>query len=178
MLLLSFLSGQSRIDGDSIEIISTFFLFIGIFLHVVLHACHITECRHQIIKRQLMVINLSGFYFTRPANNKRNADTSFVTLTLQTAQLTVTSKECRICTTFLVRTVIAGKDNQCIFIHSLFFQLLQYFTHIMIQTGNHTGKLRMCMNRSIVARTFRTSPCLVMEELFLISFQNRILRLN
>ena len=124
-----------------------------------------------------MVVYRTGGDAFRPAHNERNPDAAFVTLAFQTTQFPIPSEELRVRSSFFVRAVVATEDDDGVLVQSLFFQLLQDFTHVIIQTGNHTGKLGMGMLGSIIASTFNTSPSLIPEELLFIFFQYGIIRL-
>ena len=154
MFLLHFIiSHQGRSKRDTIEAV-TVKLLVQILFGEFLIANQFTESRHNIIESQLMVINCSGFYFTRPTYYERNPDSTFIALAFQTAQLSATTEKLGVCSTLFMRTVITAENHYCIFIQAFLFKLSQYFTYICVQTRCHSGKLGMSMYCRIVSAAF------------------------
>lgn len=120
MFLLVLLTQQSPGKRDTIKIIG-FFLLIHIFFREILHTRQITQGRHDVVKSTLVIIHCSGSNLTGPTDNKRNTDTTLVTLAFQATQLPVTPEESGIGPAFLVGTIITGKDDNRIFIQSFLF---------------------------------------------------------
>ena len=176
-LLLFIFSQQGRNKRNAIETIA-FQLLVQVLFREFLIANQFTECRHDIVESQLMVIHCSGFHMSRPAYNERYPDTTFQTLALQATQFAVTAEEFWIRSPFFVRAVIATENNNRILVQSLLFQFRQNFTYILVQTGNHTGKFGMRMDNRIVTRTFASSPCLVYKKFFLVTLKNGIVGLS
>ena len=53
-------------------------------------------------------------------------------------------------------------------LQELVVQLGEDFAHILVQSGNHSRKLCMGMNRSVVSRIFPSAPGFIGKELFLV----------
>ena len=64
---------------------------------------------------------------------------------------TVAVKEIRVSTSLLMRTIIAGKDDDSIVIQTFFFQLLHQLPHVNVQAGHHRCKSSMRIKLSTIA---------------------------
>ena len=175
-LLCLVISQQGRSERDAVEAV-TFQFLVQVLLGEALVAHQFAEGRHDVVESQLMVVHHTRFYFSWPAHDERDTDTSFVALALQAAQLAVASEECRVGTAFFVRTVVTAEDDDGILVESFFFQLGQDFAHVGIQSADHAGKLGMCVHALVVAGTRISAPGLVMKELFLVFLQDRVVGL-
>ena len=125
-----------------------------------------------------MVVYRTGGDAFRPAHNERNPDAAFMALPFQTTQFPIPSEELRVRSSFFVRAVVATEDDDGVLVQSLFFQLLQDFTHVIVQAGNHTGKLGMGMLRNIITSFLIPAPGFISKKLLLVAFQDRIIRLR
>ena len=175
-LLCLVISQQGRGERDAVEAV-TFQFLVQVLLGEALVAHQFAEGRHDVVESQLMVVYLTGFHLSRPAYDERDADTSFVALAFQAAQLAVASEECRVGTAFFVRTVVTAEDDDGILVEPFFFQLGQDFAHVGIQSADHAGKLGMCVHALVVTGTGLSAPGLVFKELFLIFLQDRVVGL-
>lgn len=116
------LSQHRGSERNAVEAVA-FELLVQILLGELLVAYQFAEGRHHIVEGQLMIVHRTGRHVSRPTDDKRNSNTTFVALALQSAQLAVASEECRIGTAFLVGAIVATEDNQRILVQSLLLQL-------------------------------------------------------
>ena len=177
VLLFGILAQEGRSDGDSVETITCQFL-VGIALGEVFDSGKVAEGWHQVVEGKLGIIYAARLDMLRPPGDERDADAALVALALQALQLAVATEELWIGAALLVRTVIRGKDHHGILVETLFLQLGEDFAYILVETGNHSGKLGVGMNHGVVSGTFLSAPGLVLEELLLIVLQDGILRLG
>ena len=125
-----------------------------------------------------MVVYRTGGDAFRPAHNERYPNAAFMALPFQAAQFPIPTEELRVCSSFFVRTVVTAEDDDGVLVQPFFFQFLQDFAHVIVQTGNHTGKLGMGMLRNIITSFLVPAPGFISKELLLVAFQNRIIRLR
>ena len=105
--LCLFIAHQGWENRDSIEIIDSLF-FINIAFWEVAYTCHITESWHQVVECKRQVIGHSFLNMSLPTGNKRNTNSSFVTLAFKSSQLTITIEEGWVGSTLLMRTIVTG----------------------------------------------------------------------
>ena len=98
-------------EGYAVEVIGAL-LFVCIFPDIIVYADEVAKCRHYIIESTLMVGNTSGLNLPGPTRDKGHTYAAFVTLALESAQLSVAPEEFRIRTTLLMGAVIAGEYYQ------------------------------------------------------------------
>ena len=98
----------------------------------------------------------------RAPGNHRNTDTAFINIPLDTFQRPVALEIIGVSSTFPVRAVVAGKNNDRILIQSQFFQFSHYIDDIFIQSRYHSGKrgirlFRWMISHLAVVRNFLKS---------------------
>ena len=101
---------------------------------------YFTESGHYIPERTHEVGLGAGLYTFRPRDDHRYTDSSFVEVAFISAPDTVAIEEVRIGSSFHVRSVIAGKDDDGVVIDTHIFQLLYNLAYIYVEAVNHGCK--------------------------------------
>ena len=142
MLFLPFLPRQHRQKADTVQSLNRS-LNIG--------RKYVTKRRHHVPKGTHKISLRTRLHMPRPRNNQRNADAAFIKVALIPPIDTVAVKEIRVSTSLLMRTIIAGKDDDSIVIQTFFFQLLHQLPHVNVQAGHHRCKSSMRIKLSTIA---------------------------
>ena len=87
----------------------------------------------------------------RPPCDEGHPDTALVALALEAAELAVAPEKLGVGATLLMGSVVAGEYHERVVGQPLVSQQLQDFAHILVEPGNHAGKLGMRMHHGIVA---------------------------
>ena len=98
--------------------------------------------------------------------------------TLGAAQKAVAVEERGIGSSFFVRAVVAGEDDDGVVIESLFLELGQNLTYIGVQARNHAGELGVHVVCGIIAASAVTSPRFVIAEMSFVSLQDGVVGLH
>ena len=116
---------------------------------IAIESCIVEERRHQVVEGQLVIVHCTCRH-TGTFGNEGHADTAFVCRALCATQQAIAVEPCGICTTFFVRSVVRGEDHEGIVSESLFFEFLEDFTYLSIETSDHSCELRMTVGVFVI----------------------------
>ena len=105
-----------------------------------LHVCQFAHGGHEILKATDVIAHASGFDFSRPMSNERNADAAIGQLTFDAFQRTVGFEKVCIVQTFRMGTVVAGEEDERVLFNAERFHFRHDGSDFVVHEAHDAGE--------------------------------------